>query len=163
MRLTFWPFIAEAGSLQPNRHSGSAASDGLTVCLNSETVEVVCSQPPTDTISERGSVTGTGPSTSERLLAHACPPTLCKPQTPQIKSDRRAFRSVWRRKSGPLFDFAATLTLTCTLNPRGAWAEKIHHTETHTSERDGTGIGPGVLELPLLTLLEPVPDGFTTF
>lgn len=66
MRLTFWPFIPEAGSLQ---HSGSAASDGLTVCLNSKTVAVVCSQPQTDTISEMGSVTGTGPSTSARLLA----------------------------------------------------------------------------------------------
>lgn len=81
----------------------------------------MCSQPQTHTISERGSVTGPGPSTSERPSARACPATLCS---------RRAFRSVWKRKSGPLFDFAAMLTLTLarSLNPRGARAEKIHLT-----------------------------------
>lgn len=58
-------------------------------------------------------------------------------------------------KSGRLFDFAATLTLTCTLSPRGARAEKIHHTETHTSGRDGTGMGPGVQQPQFATSHSP--------
>lgn len=33
--IDLWHFIMEAGPLQPNRQSGQAASDSLTVCLNS--------------------------------------------------------------------------------------------------------------------------------
>lgn len=69
--------------------------------------------------------------------------------------------SASKEKESELFDFAAALALTFTEEPDHK--RLIHRAKTHT-QVEGMALEKDMKSSsPLLTLLEPVPDGFNTF
>lgn len=153
--LTFWHFIIEAGPLQPNRQSGQAASDSLTVCLNSG--RRLCFHSATRTPSAKGaqlprlylrldlpSMSGVYALVlSARLCAARVRLVSVHTHEPQINGGRQASLCVrkwdWHEKeSEQLFDLALgaamrALTLLHTLNSGGAWSKQWLWEQTEES------------------------------
>lgn len=80
-----------------------------------------------------------------------------------------SFSASKERESEPLFDFAAALALAfyTRASPQRSLITKDSDSYTKHTQVEGMALGKDMKSsspsLPLLTLLEPVPDGFNTF